>query len=778
MEKGGSAFELQEKNHMDQRQYISAYECAPSAMQAEGARPSSALPEHRSPSSFARPSAACAVSAAQPVSASLPSAAAPAATSARPAAAVSGLSAANFANMHAASIEDARAALTRYFGYRDFRAGQQFIVESVLQGRDALGVMPTGAGKSMCYQVPGIVMPGLALVVSPLVSLMGDQVRALIEAGVRGSYLNSTLTPGQQRTVMKRAIEGTYKIMYVAPERLVDPVFREFVSQVEVPLIAVDEAHCVSQWGQDFRPSYLAIREFIESFEKRPVVVALTATATERVRADISALLGLRNPAEIVTGFDRPNIRFGVERLEPKQKRMRIAGYIAEHPRESGIIYCSTRKDVDALTEWLGHQGILATRYHAGMPAAQRQESQRRFIDDDALVMVATNAFGMGIDKSNVRYVIHYNMPKSIEAYYQEAGRAGRDGEPSECLLLWSDGDIATCRYFIEEAGGNDELSEEEAQRVKSAQRRMLDGMVGYCRTTGCLRRYILDYFGEDSRNEGVGEHDEGSGVHDEGSGVRAATGRTHASGRNEDAAASASSAESCGNCSNCLGDFDAVDVTDTAKQCVLCVREVQGAFGKSMIADIVRGSRSQRVLEGELDRLQSYNTVSDSAAQVKEIIELLAAAGILDISDGTYPVVGLGARSFEAEQEGFSFSMKKIRRPRKKALRSPFEGGSSFGGSGTFVARDGRALSAAFGASGGGEEELFERLRVLRKNIADANGIAPYIVFSDKALRDMCARMPATPEAFLLVNGVGEKKLERYGEEFLAEIAAFKAER
>ena len=719
---------------MNRNYPMSASGCAPSATQVEGAHPSSASSLVAGAAPALHPSASSCSAGSASVRPSLP----------RPA--VSGLSAANFAGVPSASLDDARAALTRYFGYRDFRAGQQFIVESVLQGRDALGVMPTGAGKSMCYQIPGIVMPGLALVVSPLVSLMGDQVRALIEAGVRGSYLNSTLTPGQQRTVMKRAVEGTYKIMYVAPERLADPVFREFASQVEVPLIAVDEAHCVSQWGQDFRPSYLAIREFIESFEKRPIVVALTATATERVRNDITTLLGLRDPAEIVTGFDRPNIRFGVERLEPKQKRARIAGYIAEHPRESGIIYCSTRKDVDALTEWLGQQGISATRYHAGMPAAHRQESQRRFIDDDALVMVATNAFGMGIDKSNVRYVIHYNMPKSIEAYYQEAGRAGRDGEPSECLLLWSDGDIATCRYFIEEGGGNDELSEEEVQRVKSAQRRMLDGMVGYCRTTGCLRRYILDYFGEDSHNE--------------------------------EGAASASSAESCGNCSNCLGDFDAIDVTDTAKQCVLCVREVQGAFGKSMIADIVRGSRSQRVIEGELDRLQSYNTVSDSAAQVKEVIELLAAAGILDISDGTYPVVGLGARSFEAEQESFTFSMKKIRRPRKKAVRSSCDGVSSFGGSGTRGQRDGHAASCVFGTSGGGEEELFERLRVLRKNIADANGIAPYIVFSDKALRDMCARMPATPEAFLLVSGVGEKKLERYGEEFLAEIAAFKAER
>lgn len=738
---------------MNQNYPMSASMCAPSATQAGGAHPSSA-------SSFAAGVAPAPRLSASSFSAGPTSACS---SSTRPVAA--GLSAANFVGAASASLDDARAALTRYFGYRDFRAGQQFIVESVLQGRDALGVMPTGAGKSICYQVPGIVMPGLALVVSPLVSLMGDQVRALIEAGVRGSYLNSTLTPGQQRTVMKRAIEGTYKIMYVAPERLADPAFREFVSRVHVPLVAVDEAHCVSQWGQDFRPSYLGIREFIDSFDRRPVVVALTATATERVRNDITTLLGLRNPAEIVTGFDRPNIRFGVERLEPKQKRARIAGYIAEHPRESGIIYCSTRKDVDALTEWLGQQGISATRYHAGMPPAHRQESQRRFIDDDALVMVATNAFGMGIDKSNVRYVVHYNMPKSIEAYYQEAGRAGRDGEPSECLLLWSDGDIATCRYFIEEGGGNDELSEEEAQRVKSAQRRMLDGMVGYCRTTGCLRRYILDYFGEDSHDVRV--EGEGGAVSDGFHGEGGAA-----------SAASAASADGCGNCSNCLGDFDAIDVTDTAKQCVLCVREVQGAFGKSMIADIVRGSRSQRVLEGELDCLKSYNTVSDSAAQVKEVVELLAAAGILDISDGTYPVVGLGARAFEAEQEGFSFSMKKIRRPRKKAVRSSFDGVSSFGGSGTSGQRDGHAASGVFGAYVGGGEELFERLRVLRKSIADANGIAPYIVFSDKALRDMCARMPATPEAFLLVSGVGEKKLERYGEEFLAEIAAFKAER
>lgn len=692
------------------------------------------------------------------------------------------------------TIADARAALSRYFGYPDFREGQRFIVEAVLSGRDALGVMPTGAGKSMCYQVPGIVLPGLALVISPLVSLMGDQVRSLIDAGVRGSYLNSTLTPGQQRTVMKRAIEGTYKIMYVAPERLADPAFREFVSQVHVPLVAVDEAHCVSQWGQDFRPSYLEIRDFLESLPVRPTVVALTATATERVRADIVALLGLRDPATIVTGFDRPNLSFGVERLEPKLKRRRIAGFVSEHARESGIIYCSTRKDVDALAEWLKSQGIAATRYHAGMSADARAQSQNRFIDDDALVMVATNAFGMGIDKSNVRYVIHYNMPKSIEAYYQEAGRAGRDGEPSQCLLLWSDGDISTCRYFIEEGAVAEGLSEEEAQRAKSAQRRMLDAMIGYCRTTDCLRAYILRYFGEDGESFRSGAVALERGLKDAQGvsravphkpnapewSVRASSGlfehemscasesdvapdAGRAQGQDLSSAGNAFVGKGCGNCSNCLGDFDTIDVTDAAKACVQCVREVQGAFGKSMIADILRGSKAQRVLEGGFDGLSCYGALDDSAAQIKEVVELLAAQGILSISDGTYPTVGLGPRVFAAEAPDFTFAMKKVRR----ALASNRSRGLASS-----------AAPAAFGASGSGDADLFERLRMLRKRLADEQGIPPYVVFSDKALRDMCARMPRNVDEFLMVSGVGEKKLERYGEAFLGEISAFIAQR
>ena len=694
---------------------------------------------------------------------------APSAQAAGAPSASAGLSAANCVRLETSAMDAARDALTRYYGYADFRPGQQSLIQAVLEGRDALGVMPTGAGKSLCYQIPGIVLPGLALVISPLVSLMGDQVRSLIDAGVRGSYLNSTLTPGQQRTVLKRAEAGTYKIMYVAPERLADPLFREFASRIEIPLIAVDEAHCVSQWGQDFRPSYLAIRDFIEELPKRPPVIALTATATDAVRKDIASMLGLQDPERVVTGYDRPNLRFGVEKLPPKQKRSPITGFIAEHPRESGIVYCSTRKDVDALHAWLVGQGLSAVRYHAGMAAPDRAENQRKFIDDDALVMVATNAFGMGIDKSNVRYVIHYNMPKSIEAYYQEAGRAGRDGEPSECLLLWSDGDITTCRYFIEEGAGA-ELTEEDAERVRSAQRRMLESMVGYCHTTSCLRHHILAYFGEDVQHSECGE-DGGTAP---GGVPRAVPARAEsASGAFVRAGlfehgmppGAPTQGSGCGNCSNCLGEFDSLDVTETARRCVQCVREVDGSFGKGMVADIVRGSKGARILEAGLDQLDSYGTVDDPLPQVKEVIELLAAVGYLSISDGTYPVVGLGPRAGEAGLDAFAFSMKKLRIPKQKPRAAAFGSSGSRGGAGF----------ASFEEDA--DATLFERLRALRKRIADAAGIPPYVVFSDKALRDMCARMPKTRMEFLEVNGVGETKLARYGTACLDEIAAYRAE-
>ena len=637
---------------------------------------------------------------------------------------IQGLSAANMTPC-TPSMDAAREALSTYFGYETFRQGQEVLIGAVLSGRDALGIMPTGAGKSLCYQIPGIILPGLALVVSPLVSLMKDQVNALIDAGVRGSFLNSTLTPGQQRTVLARAEAGTYKIMYVAPERLADPLFREFASRVEIPLIAVDEAHCVSQWGQDFRPAYTGIADFIESLPKRPPAIALTATATDKVRRDVSTLLGLRNPECVVTGYDRANLKFGVERLNPKQKRTRIAQFIAAHSSDSGIVYCSTRKDVDGLSGWLAAEGLPVARYHAGMNKAERDDAQERFINDDAPIMVATNAFGMGIDKSNVRWVVHYNMPKSLEAYYQEAGRAGRDGEPSECLLLWCDGDVSTCRFFIEGDSEYATQQPEEAEIARAAQRRMLEAMVGYCHTTGCLRRYILNYFGDQTPFE---------------------------NGSTE-----------CGNCSNCLGEFESIDVTDTARACVKCVRELGGAFGKTLVADIVRGSKSQRVFEGNFETLDSYDTVSDSISQVKEVIELLASEGFLQVSEGKFPTVGLGARSHEAFMEDFTFSIKQMKKstlPKKgKAASSP-------------------ASSATFGvgATSVGDDALFEELRALRKQLADAGNIAPYMVFSDRALRDMCVRRPKDALDFLEVNGVGSRKLERYGEAFLDAIAKFEA--
>ena len=696
-----------------------------------------------------------------------------------------------------ADLTQARAVLKQHFGYEAFRPGQEGVVGAILEGRDVLAVMPTGAGKSICYQVPGIALGGLTVVISPLVSLMGDQVRALVDAGVRGAYLNSTLTPGQQATVLRRAAEGAYQIMYVAPERLSDPRFLAFCAEATIPLVAVDEAHCVSQWGQDFRPSYLAIGAFIEQLPVRPVVAALTATATERVRDDIERLLGLHDPYRVVTGFDRPNLYFGVERLDPSTKLKRIERYVREHAADSGIIYCSTRKDVEKVHAALVEDGVRAVRYHAGLAADERAESQCAFIADDAPVMVATNAFGMGIDKSNVRFVIHYNMPGSIEAYYQEAGRAGRDGEPSTCLLFWSDGDVSTCRFFIEQESGNEELTPEEADAVRATRRRMLETMCGYCLTTECLRKYILDYFGSaraDAAATGSARAGATGGPADAAapSGTEACGSKPFSrtevrfvglspqspapddasltlrtTGGSLDAAASSSSSAGasithCGNCSNCSGDFEAVDVTELARAVMRCVQELRGRFGKGVVCDVLRGSKSAKVLELGLDSCKTYGSVDASAAQLKEVIELLAAGSYLLITEGSYPTVGFGPRVREVADDGFSLKMKRVVRKRDRLLGA---------GSGA------NAHCGSFGASGTGvpdDPELFERLRVLRKRIADRMGKPPYVVFSDAALRDMCARLPRTDEEFLEVSGVGATKLTRYGDDFLAEIDAY----
>ena len=634
-------------------------------------------------------------------------------------------------------LRAAHRVLSEVFGYRTFRPGQGELVEALLEGRDVLGVMPTGGGKSLCYQVPALVRPGIALVISPLVSLMEDQVRALRDVGVRAAYLNSSLSASRQGSVLAQALGGAFDLMYVAPERLGDPRFVEFATHAPISLIAVDEAHCVSQWGQDFRPSYLAIGQFVASLPARPPVGAFTATATDRVRADIVRLLGLRDPFTLVTGFDRPNLRFSVERLEPKRKLARIAARALADPADSGIVYCSTRKDVEKVHEALVAAGVRATRYHAGLSHDERTANQQAFINDDAPVMVATNAFGMGIDKSNVRYVIHHNMPASMEAYYQEAGRAGRDGEPAECLLFWSDGDISTGRFFIEQESTNEELTAEEAERVRAARRRMLEAMVGYGYTTECLRRYILRYFGQE-----LGE----------------------------------GSQEGCGNCGNCDGGFRAVDVTAEARAIMSCVQAMRGRFGKTLVVDVLRGTDNERIRELGLQKLPCFGrlgpgwngpgTQAAPAVLLREVVELLAVGEHLVITEGTYPTVGFGPRFREVADPGFRLTIKQSQ-PRQASVRKradadgrerlvPGEsGGRTFGG---------RSMDAA-------DEGLFEELRALRKRLADAMGKPPYVVFSDATLRAMAAARPATDEEFLEISGVGLAKLKRYGEDFMTAI-------
>ncbi len=626
-------------------------------------------------------------------------------------------------------LSDAALVLRQYFGYDAFRPGQEPLVKAILEGRDCLGVMPTGAGKSVCYQVPGIMLPGCTVVVSPLVSLMGDQVRALVDAGVRADFINSSLTPSQQGQVLYRASRGECDLLYIAPERLSDPRILDFFENARVPLIAVDEAHCVSQWGQDFRPAYLAVGEFIAQLKCRPVLAAFTATATEHVRDDIVRLLGLREPELVVTGFDRPNLHFAVTQATQKRKSQFVLDYVRERENQSGIVYCSTRKEVERVHQILLDAGIGAGRYHAGLPMTERAQAQADFVNDELAVLVATNAFGMGIDKSNVRYVIHHNMPGSIEAYYQEAGRAGRDGEPSECVLLWNDKDIGTCRFFVEQETENERLSAEESEIVRASRRRLLGAMIGYCLTTECLRAHILSYFGEDAD-----------------SALSLAAGE------------SGDRARSCGNCSNCEGDVDAVDVTQEARAVMRCVQELRGRYGKGVVVDVLRGADNDNIRRFDLDKCATYSTLDAPTSLLKEVIELLACGDYLLITEGRFPLVGFGPRFREVASPDFSLRMRAhvVARPD----RTP-----KFAGMGS--------KGKPKGAVGLDEmdAELFERLRELRKNLAAEAGVPPYVVFSDATLRSLAQRRPKNETQMLEVSGVGQKKLERYGKEFLAEI-------
>ena len=675
-------------------------------------------------------------------------------------------------------MEQARAVLASRFGYDGFRPGQEAVVSALLAGRDVLAVMPTGAGKSVCYQVPAVVMEGMALVVSPLVSLMADQVRAVQEAGIRGAYLNSTLAPGQQAEELRRAAEGAYDLMYVAPERLADPRFAEFARTARLALIAVDEAHCVSQWGQDFRPSYLSIGQFIAELPVRPPVAALTATATDLVRRDIVRLLGLRDAACTVTGFDRPNLRFAVERREPKQKLARLDAFIDERRAESGIVYCAKRATVEEVCDHLRERGIAATRYHAGLTAEERERNQRAFVNDTAPVMVATNAFGMGIDKSNVSYVVHYNMPGSVEAYYQEAGRAGRDGSPAECLLLWCDGDIATGRFFIEQESTHEGLTAEEAEVVRASRRRMLESMVGYCYTTGCLRAYILRYFGEGGHDEALPSQGGATEVAPYGGagagGANLLDGAACAPDSRDGHAAcdptlrrggswsalpteensASSSAKRC--CSNCDGEFEAVDVTAEARAIMRCVQALRGRFGKTTVVDVLRGADTENLRQWGLVNLPVYGTSEARRALLMEVVELLAADGYLAITEGKFPLVGFGPRYREAAEPDFALRIKQTPKVRKGSAAKPPK-----------AARPGAAdLTEA-------DVELFERLRALRLRLAQEAAVPPYVIFHDATLAAMAAARPATEEELLALPGVGEKKLATYGKAFLEEIAS-----
>ena len=626
-------------------------------------------------------------------------------------------------------------ALNRYFGYDSFRPGQSGIVSAILTGHDVLGVMPTGAGKSICYQIPAAILPGVAIVISPLISLMRDQVDALNDVGLPAAFINTTQTPDEQDLVFAQALSGQIKLLYVAPERLETERFRNFAVRVPISLVAVDEAHCVSQWGQDFRSSYLGIGEFIAGLPTRPTVAAFTATATERVRRDIVSILGLHTPSITVTGFDRPNLYFDVISMPRKDKASWVASYIASHPDESGIVYCATRKETEALAESLNSAvaelraaggadvsdiGTIAVAYHGGMSADAREKAQRDFVTDRVPVVVATNAFGMGIDKSNVRFVIHHNMPESIEAYYQEAGRAGRDGEPSRCTLLWNESDIVTRRRLLDSDYENERLTPEEQEAVRASKRRLLDAVVGYCRTTDCLHAYMTRYFGETA------------------------------------GAAAKTDGKCVGGCANCEHTFETIDVTDIARAISRCVHDVNQHVGSGKIVKVLRGSKAQDLSYLNPESLLSFGMLDEvPEARIRDVLSQMATDGFLTIAEGRLPIVGFGPRAAETVAPEFHYDIKKIKRADARARRTPDVSTPAVG---SYVPDD-------------GDEALFQKLRALRLDIARELGKPPYIVFSDKTLRDMVRVKPITDDQFLAVNGVGESKLKQYGERFMAAI-------
>ncbi|MCD8089763.1 MAG: RecQ family ATP-dependent DNA helicase [Clostridiales bacterium] len=639
-------------------------------------------------------------------------------------------------------------ALKDYFGHTSFRKGQEEIIDAIMEGRDVLGIMPTGSGKSVCYQLPAVMTEGITLVISPLISLMRDQVTALIQAGIPAAYLNSSLTPGQFSKALYRAAAGAYKIIYVAPERLESFEFISFALQADITLVTVDEAHCVSQWGQDFRPSYLKIAEFVKKLNRRPVVAAFTATATTAVKKDIITYLDLETPLKVSTGYNRENLYFGVRK--PKDKFGELIKIINEQRGNNGIVYCLTRKTVDKLYDELTAMGINAAKYHAGMTDRERRENQDDFIYDRKNVIVATNAFGMGIDKSDVRYVVHYNMPKDIESYYQEAGRAGRDGEPSDCILLFSPQDIVINKFLIEKSENVSETDPETRYILKKREYDRLNTMEGYCRSTGCLRRYILNYFGEALKDD-------------------------------------------CGNCSYCKTDFIQKDITAEAETVVKCVDEYRERYGLTIIRDTLKGSKSAKAKKVSASEKESFGAMSEMImAELNDLLNLLIENEVIK-TEGEYPVVKLtdlgrevlrGERKVVVKTERITESVSAAPKKAKPKKSEEKENKKEKIGNSEYMAKKAREIESlpiyeeegapAEEAENTFESRLFDELRVLRKRLADRAGVPPYVIFSDKSLDDMCKKLPQNDDEFLAVSGVGQEKLRKYGESFTEAIRSF----
>lgn len=585
-------------------------------------------------------------------------------------------------------LSKARQILQKFYGYEDFRPGQKKVVESLLNRNDTVAIMPTGAGKSICFQIPALLFEGVTLVISPLISLMKDQVDSLRQLGIAAVYINSSVSKAQLYKDLQDISAGFYKIIYIAPERLTSEYLPDSFKNLNISMIAVDEAHCLSQWGHDFRPSYRNILNFTNSLRIKPIISAFTATATPEVKIDIINLLGLKQPNVFVTGFDRPNLYFSVLRGEVKDKF--VIDYVKKHQDEAGIIYVGTRKDVDALQVLLEIKGIKAGRYHAGMTDEERNQMQEDFLYDNLSVMVATNAFGMGIDKPNVRYVIHYNMPKNMEAYYQEAGRAGRDGLSGNCILLYSPQDTQLQKFLISKSTESEIRQQLEYKRLQS--------MVDYCHTPQCLRAFILHYFGEFD----VEEH--------------------------------------CDNCSNCKLEGELIDITIDAQKVLSCVYRMHERFGVKMIAEVLKGSKSAKVKQFNFERLSTYGLMKERKLKdISDLILRLSAMQYLDITESQYPVVTLNELSWQ------------VLRGQKKVWQK------------MVIVKKAKAKG-----------ELFEALRSLRKELATKEKLPPYMIFSDATLTQMATDKPTDLELMKNIRGVGEFKLQKYGEEFLTVIKSY----